>query len=408
MKYLMLIGDGMADHRVPELGKKTPLQAAKTPNMDRLAREGLCGMVKTLPENMPRGSDVAMFSLLGYDPQRYYTGRGPLEALSLGIKLNKGDIAFRCNLVTVKNGKLIDYSAGHISPKEGKILVQAIENKLGNENFSFFPGLSYRNIMVSKKRAGLKAENLSTVPPHDILDSPVRENLPKGSSSQILRKLMEESKKILAKHPLNLRREKRGQNPANMLWLWGQGEKPSLPSFYHEHKKKGTIISAVDIIKGIGRAVKMEVAEVKGATGFLDTNYRGKAKAALRAIRSQDFVLVHVEAPDETSHLGDFKLKIRAIEDFDRKIVGPIIKGLGKDKENFKVYVGCDHATPLSLRTHSNEAVPFLIWGGEQDQYKSYDEISIRESKLYFEKGHELMEFFLTNDYRDKKRDYTD
>lgn len=391
----MLIGDGMADRKIINRGRKTPLQLANIPNMDRLAQEGECGMVRTLPPDLPRGSDVAIMSLLGYDPRKFYTGRGPLEALNLGINLKMGEIAFRCNFITVFKGKLIDYSGGHIPSKEAKILIETLKKELGDKQFSFYSGLSYRNIMIAGKNSGVVLDNLETHPPHDIIGALVEENLPKGKSSIILKKIMEDSYKLLKDHPINIKRQRRGESPANMIWLWGEGEKPKIPSFYEKYGKRGAVISAVDIVKGIGKAIGMESISVKGTTGFLDTNYRGKVNAALKALRDKDFVLIHVEAPDETSHMGDVDLKIKAIEQFDKRVVGKILRYGIKRKGGFKIFVGCDHATPVILKTHTDEAVPFIIWGGKRNRCISYNEIAISSSSLYFEEGHKLMGCFL-------------
>ena len=395
MKYIMLIGDGMADRKIINRGKKTPLQLANIPSMNRLAREGECGMVRTLPADLPRGSDVAIMSLLGYDPKKFYTGRGPLEALNLGINLKLGETAFRCNLVTVSGDKLVDYSAGHIPSNQAKILIDAIEKELGGKLFSFYAGLSYRHIMIARKNAGITAEGLETRAPHDIIGASIKENLPKGKSSIILKKIMEESYKLLKDHPINIRRQKRRENPANMIWLWGEGEKPQMPSFYDKYGKKGAVISAVDIVKGIGKAIGMESISVKGATGFLDTNYRGKVNSAIKAIKDKDFVLIHVEAPDEAGHLGNVDLKIKAIEQFDKKVVGPILKYVLKSKDKYKIFVGCDHATPVIMKTHTDEAVPFAIWGNKSNGCISYNEIAISSSSVYFTEGYKLMEYFL-------------
>ena len=395
MKYFMLIGDGMADRKIIGRGRKTPLQLANALNMNRLVKEGECGMVKTLVADLPRGSDVAIMSLLGYNPKEFYTGRGPLEALNLGINLKTGETAFRCNLVTISGDKLVDYSAGHISSDEGKILVGALEKELGDNQFSFYPGLSYRNIMIARKNSGIITEELETYAPHDIIGASIEENLPKGKSSVILKRLMKRSYEILKNHPINIKRQKRKRNPANMIWLWGQGKKPQIPSFQEKYGKKGAVISAVDIVKGIGKAIGMESISVKGATGFLDTNYRGKVNAALNAIKNKDFVLIHIEAPDEASHLGDVNLKIKAIEQFDRKVVAPILKHALKSKEKYKIFVGCDHATPVGIKTHTDEAVPFVIWGDKSDGCVSYNEIAVSSSPIYFEEGHKLMEYFL-------------
>ncbi len=391
MKYIMLIADGMADHRIPLLEGKTPLQVASTPNMDALAREGFCGVVATLKEGGERGSDVALLSLLGYEAEKVYTGRGPLEAASKGIILKGRELAFRLNLVTINEGRMEDYSAGHISSKEAVKLVNYLQNRLGNRQTKFVPGLSYRHLLITT-HSSLRIKELKTYPPHDIIGRPIKEYLPQGRGSNYLRRLMELSKEILSSHPLNLRREKRGLPPANMIWIWGGGGRPRLESFFSKYRVKGAVISAVDVIKGIGKYLGMEVIKVRGATGDLDTNYRAKGKAVLKALKKVDFVLLHVEAPDEASHRGEARLKVEAIENFDRWIVGLI----RRKAKGARIFVGCDHVTSTLLRTHTTEPVPFLIWGGkEKHPCPTFSEASVRLSGGEIKDGKEIMKIFL-------------
>ncbi|MCK4827264.1 cofactor-independent phosphoglycerate mutase, partial [bacterium] len=363
MKYIVLIGDGMSDYPLKELGNRTPLEAAQTPNMDSIAKEGIVGTVKTIPEDLPSGSGVANLNVLGYDPRFYYTGRGPIEAANMGIILGKNDIAFRCNLITAKKGILFDYSAGHISDGEAKELIEFIDEKLGDDNIEFYPGTSYRHLMIIREaieKSGLKISDINKikcVPPHDITGKEIENNLPKNEGSSFLIELMEKSSPFMESHEVNKKRVADGKNPANMIWLWGQGKKPAMPSFKEKFGIGGSIISAVNLIKGIGICIGLKVINVPGATGFLDTNYKGKAEAALDSLKENDFVFVHVEAPDEAGHMGDAKKKIQAIEDFDKLVVGTILQGC-KDFNEYKILVLPDHPTPISLMTHSREPVP--------------------------------------------------
>lgn len=392
MKYLVLIPDGSADDPRAELGGRTPLQAAATPNFDRLARAGTVGLVKTIPDGFAPGSDVANLCVLGYDPHAYYSGRAPLEAASLGIDLDKDDVAFRCNLVYIEESFMSDFSAGHIDTESACRLISYLQEKLGTGDASFFPGLSYRHIMVSKGKA-LKA--LCT-PPHDITGKPIEPFLPKGQGGSWLRDLMETSARLLADHPVNQKRILESKSPANMIWLWGQGTAPKMPSFHERFGLRGSVISAVDLVKGLGKYAGLEVIEVPGATGWLDTDYAAKARYALKQLESKDFVYVHVEAPDEASHSGDSAAKVEAIERFDSLLLGTLLEGL-KDFPEHRVLILPDHATPLATKTHNAEPVPFLLHDsssrGEKDQ--SFDEVSASKSNLKFDRGWELMEWFL-------------
>lgn len=361
MKYAILIGDGMADYPIQELDGRTPLEAAHTPNMDFLASRGSVGLVRTIPRGLHPGSDVATLTILGYDPRLYYTGRSPLEAASIGVQLREEDVAFRCNLVTLtcKDDKLFmdDFSAGHISTDEARTIIEDVEDHLGGDPIHFYPGVSYRHLMVW----GGGPSSLKTVPPHDIMGEDISEYLPKGEGAERLIELIELSMDFLKAHPINREREAKGLKPANALWLWGEGKAPKLPTLRERFSIIGAVISAVDLVKGIGIYAGLEVVRVPGATGYIDTNYRGKAEYALRSLKEKGFVIVHVEAPDEASHNGDVKTKIKAIEDFDRDVVGRVLQGL-KDSNDFRLMVLTDHWTPVSLRTHVGEPVPFVIY----------------------------------------------
>lgn len=387
MKFLFVVGDGMADEPVPSLGDRTPLEAARIPNMHRCAREGIVGMVRTIPKGLPPGSDVANLSLLGFDPCQYYTGRGPLEAASMGISLGEDDCAFRCNLVNVHNGKMNDYSSGHISTAEAKKLINALNTSLSNDGVRFYPGVDYRHICVLKG----SFQNLSCTPPHDISGKSISSYFPNGQNQDVVRSLMESSIPILAAEEVNRRRLNGGNLPATQIWLWGQGYRPGLVRFEDTYGISGSVITAVDLIRGIGVLAGLEVVNVEGATGFVDTNYEGKADAALRALQTKDFVFVHVEAPDETGHQGDAELKVKAIEDFDSRLLGSILSRLEGDH---RMLIMPDHPTPIRTKTHSPEPVPFILYGTgvKPDQVEGYSEKMAERSALFIEKGHELIE----------------
>jgi 2,3-bisphosphoglycerate-independent phosphoglycerate mutase len=398
---MVLLGDGMADYPIAELNGRTPLQAAKTPNLDRLSQQGNLGMVRTVPPGFPPGSDVANLSIFGYDPALHFTGRAPLEAASMGVKLNPGDVAFRCNLLTLSEQEglafMEDFSAGHISTEEAEKIIADIEKVLGNEKFNFYPGVSYRHLLVW--RNGERSLSLKTTPPHDITGKHIGEHLPRGEGQEEVLGLMEKAQKLLQDHPVNRTRRQAGKKPANAIWLWGQGRAPSLLPITKRFGLNGSVISAVDLMKGIGFYAGLEIVNVPGVTGYLDTNYAGKAEYALREISKKDFVYVHVEAPDEASHNGNLKDKIQAIEDFDGKIVGPILRGL-RSWEDFRLLVLPDHPTPLALKTHSPEPVPFVIFSSQDARKapkkgRSFDEISASQTGLFIERGHELLEKFI-------------
>jgi 2,3-bisphosphoglycerate-independent phosphoglycerate mutase len=386
MKYVLLIGDGMADYPIAEHGGKTALQIANTPNLDFIAAEGICGVVKTIPEEMGAGSDIATLSILGYDPARYYTGRGPLEAMGMRVPLNRGDVALRCNLITEKAGIIEDYSGGHITNEEAKVLIEVLDAELREEGVAFYPGVSYRNVMVLKSESVRRSEReVGGAPPHDIIGARVEEKLP---ADALLRHIIRASKKILDAQEINKRRAANNQRKANMVWLWSGGRKPQMPEFRERYGVSGAVISGVYLVKGVGRCVGLDAIDVPGATGYIDTNYEGKAEYALRSLKDKDFILVHVEAPDEAAHIGDIELKVKAIEDFDARVVGTVLQGLEDEFADvgYRVLAMPDHYTPVSLKVHTKEAVPFAMyqsqheWNSEEKgDNKAFDELSAKE-----------------------------
>ena len=386
MKYIVLVGDGMADYPIPELGDLTPLAAANIPNMDFIAKHGKCGVAKTLPDNMPAGSDVANLSIMGYNPVQYYSGRGPLEAASMGVALGNDDIAFRCNLITEKDGTIADYSAGHVSSEEALILIEALDGKLGND-CKFHAGVSYRHLLVMKH-----GEKAQCVPPHDVTGQNVEDCLPRGEGSELLISLINASKPVLEGHEINIKRRKNGKNAANLIWLWGQGKAPAMPLFKDLFGVSGSIISAVDLLKGIGKYAGLDVINVPGATGYLDTDFGGKAAYALKSLEKHDFVLVHVEAPDEAGHMGNIEAKIKAIENFDEKVVGGMLNELGGFGD-FRIMVLPDHPTPISVRTHTREPVPFAVYSSTEsaDYVDRFNEAAAKEGIFGLVEGHRLM-----------------
>ncbi|PKM83522.1 MAG: cofactor-independent phosphoglycerate mutase [Firmicutes bacterium HGW-Firmicutes-13] len=400
-KYAVILCDGMPDYKISKLNNKTPLEAAGTPNIDFLARRARIGMVKTVPEGYPPGSDVANLSVMGYDPALYYTGRSPLEAVSMGVHLDEADVAFRCNLVTLSEEPsefgqkvMIDYSADEISTSEAALLIEEVNKRLGSKIFEFYAGISYRHLMVWK--GGV--EEIELTPPHDISDRKITDYLPRGREAQRLSALMEESHKFLPLHPVNKARVERGQYPANSIWFWGQGRKPGLTSFKEKFGLDGSVISAVDLIKGIGICAGMEVVDVPGATGNIDTDYVGKARAALRELeKGRDFVYLHIEAPDEAGHRGEMENKIRAIEEIDEKIVGEMLKGM-EIFTDFRIMVLSDHPTPLKIKTHTAEPVPFLIYdkcAQVKGKAACFSEEEASKTGLFINSGPELMDYFL-------------
>jgi 2,3-bisphosphoglycerate-independent phosphoglycerate mutase len=399
VKYVVILGDGMPDFPLEELGGKTPLQYAHTPYMDKLAKYGKMGMVKTVPQGMPAGSDVANLSVMGYDPARYYTGRSPIEAVAMGVKLAQEDVAFRCNLVTLsgegpyEQRSMLDYSAGEISTPEAREIMAAVKDRLGNEIFNFYTGVSYRHLMVW--RGGPDGFNLT--PPHDITGKEISAYLLQGENSQVLLEFMKVSSTFLPGHPVNRERAARGLRPANSIWLWGQGRKSRLDSFREKYGLEGAVISAMDLIKGLGILAGFEVVDVPGATGNITTDFKGKARKALDVLlEGRDFVFIHVESPDEAGHQGDLEVKIRAIEEIDEKVVGEILRGL-EEFQDYRLMVLSDHPTPLSLRTHTAEPVPFCIYKKEDPLKNPQGEFSesFAAKGMYMEEGFRLMNFFL-------------
>lgn len=392
MKVIILLGDGMSDESYSELGNHSPLQAAATPNMDFMARHGQVGLAKTVPDGLPPGSDVANLSVFGYDPRTCYTGRSPLEAISMGVELGPDDVAFRMNLVTLKphGTKLYmeDFSAGHISTAEGRELITVLQQELGSGEFEFHPGVGYRHLMVW--RGG--KDGMTGTPPHDITGKAILEYLPSGDGAAALINIMNHAQLALHDHPVNKKRKADGKPAANSIWLWGHGKIPRIAPFRDKFGMSGAVISAVDLIKGIGLCAGLDVVNVEGATGYIDTNYLGKAQAALAALESHDFVYVHVEAPDEASHSGRMDHKMQAIEDFDRLVVGTVLEGIRRFGD-YAILCCPDHPTPVRLMTHTSEPVPFIIYrsgDSEGNGAGSYDEQQAGATGLIVE-GYELM-----------------
>ena len=383
MKYIFVVGDGMSDYPVPELGNKTPLQAAKKPNMDSIAAQGRSGLIKTVPDESTPGSETAICSLLGYDPRIYCTGRGPLEAPARGIKLGPNDAAYRCNLITEKEGVIVDYSAGHISTEESSKLIASINKAFGKlGKIEFYSGLDYRHFLILRNIP--KPELIVCTPPHDAIGVAVEEVMPIAKSAEaektarLLRELISRSSGILRTHPVNVARVKAGKNPGNLIWPWGGGKKPAMPTLKEKFGLKGAVISAVDLVKGIGTYAGMEIINVPGATGLDNTNYEGKADAALDALKNNDFVFVHVESPDEAGHCKDYKLKVKSIENLDKRVIGRILDGL---KEPYAIAISPDHPTPISVGTHTRDPVPFAIKSSslKNDGVKKFDEDSAKK-----------------------------
>ncbi len=397
-RYLILVGDGMGDEAQEELDGKTPLETARTPNMDRLASGGILGLTETIAPHQDPGSDVANMAILGFDPDRYHTGRAPLEAASMGVKLSSNEVAFRCNLVSVDTddtGELLlsDYSAGHISSENGRILITALEESLGNEFFRFYPGVSYRHLLVW--RGG--RSDLTITPPHDVIGEPVAQYWQAYDQTPELKSLMESARQLLVKQGLNQKLITEGKPAANAIWLWGQGVAPNMPSLHERYGVSGVVISAVDLLKGLGICAGLEAVSVPGATGYLDTNYGGKVQAGLEALQHKGFVYLHVEAPDEASHEGNLQLKIEAIEAFDTNVVGPALDGC-RDLGDVRVMVITDHLTPVRTRTHARGFVPFAVCdlpGTQDGRQRGFNEKSAKETGLVIRPGFKLMDKFI-------------
>ena len=399
MKYLLIVGDGMADYPVPELDTKTPLQAANKPNMDMIATKGCSGLLRTVPEGLTPGSGTAILSVLGYDPTRYYTGRGPFEAAARNIKLDENDVAYRCNLITEKDGTIIDYSADHITNSESAELIEALKRSLENlGEVEFFAGLSYRHFLILRNYR--HKEIIQCTPPHDAIGMEISKILPKAKTEEakstvdLFNRLIIDSKNVLEHHPVNVARRKAGKRPGNMIWPWGGGRKPVMPTYKQKYGVDAAVISAVDLVKGIGVYAGMQIVEVPGATGLYDTNYEGKAEFALKALENSDMVFVHVEAPDEAGHSRDYELKVKTIEDLDKRLIGHILDGL---KEDCVIAVLPDHPTPIKIGTHTRDPVPFAIYSPsvEADGVKKFDESSAKKGGFGLIEGEEFMLLFL-------------
>lgn len=399
MKYIVVLGDGMADEPIEELGGKTPLAYAETPTMDRLSKKAEIGMVHTIPEGMKPGSDTANLSVLGYDPKKYYTGRSPLEALSIGVDMKATDVALRCNIVTVSTDDfpyeektIIDHSSSEISTEDAAILLEAVRKELETDTYKFYVGTSYRHLTIWDK-----GEVVELTPPHDVLGQKIGQYLPQD---KVLREMQKKSYDILANHPLNIERMKQGLNPANSLWFWGAGTRPCVTSFEEKNNKKGAMISAVDLLKGIAVGANMKVIEVEGATGGLETNYEGKAQAAIDVLLKDnyDMAYIHVEAPDEMGHQGSVERKVKAIEYLDERIIKTVIEAFDKAGEDYRLLVMPDHPTPICVRTHTSNPVPYMLYDSTDIKNGTFDytEECGRASGKFMANGHEMMTYLLS------------
>ncbi len=394
MKYLIILGDGMADKDIPELGNKTPLEYADTPTMDKYSKWSEVGMVHTIPDGMAPGSDTANLSVLGYDPKQYYTGRSPLEALSIGVDMKPTDVALRCNIVTVSTDNLpyeektiIDHSSSEISTEDAAVLLEAVRKELENDIYKFYVGTSYRHLTIWDK-----GEVVELTPPHDVLGQVIGQYLPKDTA---LREMMKKSYDILANHPINVERMKKGLNPANSIWFWGAGTRPALSPFKEKTGHMGAMISAVDLLKGIAVGADMKVVEVEGANGGLDTNYEGKADAAVKALLEDDmdFAYIHLEAPDEMGHQGSFERKVKAIENLDSRIIERVVSKLEAANEDFRMLVLPDHPTPVAIRTHVADPVPYMLYDSTNRLSKTwnYNEKDAEAGGIYISEGHTII-----------------
>ena len=397
MKYVIILGDGMADYPLAELEGKTPLEVARTPFMDRMAAEGTLGLIDTIPEDLSPGSDVANLSVLGYDPKETYSGRGPLEAASMGLNLGPEDVAFRCNLVTLgpeEDPIMEDFTSGHISSEESAEILGDLNLEVGSESIEFFPGVGYRNLMIWRHGKNV----LKMTPPHDITGRPIGNYLPVGDGAEQIMALMHHSRKILKDHPVNKKRAAAGLKPATSIWLWGQGRAPKIIPLSDRYSIKGGMISAVDLLNGIGICAGLKIIHVEGATGYTDTNYQGKAEQALAALKEMDFVFIHIEAPDEMGHEGSIQGKIRAIEDIDKKVVGTVLQNI-EQFNDFRVMVLSDHPTPICLRTHAADPSPFAVLSSDKDENfaagLSFCESSAKKSGVLISPGHKMMQLFM-------------
>jgi 2,3-bisphosphoglycerate-independent phosphoglycerate mutase len=399
MKYVIVLGDGMADEPIESLGNRTPLEAAVTPVMDELAAKSEIGLVHTIPEGMKPGSDTANLSVMGYDPKQYYTGRSPLEALSIGVPMKDTDVALRCNIVTLseeepyEEKRILDHSSGEISTEEAAVLLEAVKKELEKEGYRFYVGTSYRHCLIWEQ-----GQVVELTPPHDVLGQVIGQHLP---ADAVLREMQKKSYEILADHPVNRERKAKGLNPANSLWFWGAGTKPILTSFEEKNHKKGVMISAVDLLKGIAVGAGMDNICVEGANGGLDTNYEGKAQAAVDALVNggYDFAYIHVEAPDEMGHQGSIEKKIKAIENLDGRVIRLVKEGLDASGEEYRLLVLPDHPTPIRVRTHTSDPVPYVLYDSRriQEHTWKYNEKEAKASGNYIAEGHTLMAYLLEN-----------
>lgn len=397
MKYIVLLCDGMADYPLKKLGDKTPMEAADKPAMERLAKTAEIGLAKTVPDGMKPGSDVANLSVMGYDPAKYYTGRSPLEAANMGIALDDCDVAIRCNLVTLSDEEnfedktMVDYCAGDISSKEAAEMIKSVNEALSNEKYSFYPGVSYRHCLVWKKGS---VDIGTLTPPHDISGRVIGPHLDRDEGAKELIEMMRKSGDVLKKHPVNLKRISEGKRPATHIWLWGQGKKAVLDDFFDKNGLKGSVVSAVDLVQGIGRCANMKVCKVEGATGYIDTNFEGKMQAAFNELKNgQDYVYIHVEAPDECGHRGEVQNKVKAIEEIDKKILAPLLERL-KGLDDYTVLIMPDHPTPLSTMTHASDPVPFLLYRSNKPVASAgvFSEKGARDSGIYVDRAFTLID----------------
>ena len=400
MKHIIILGDGMSDEPLADFGGKTPLQMAVKPNIDALAKKGRNGKLITVPESMHPGSEIANMAVLGYDVEKVFEGRGVLEAASMGVKLGDDDLAFRCNIICIEDEKIKNHSAGHISTEEATVLIDFLNEKLGNENITFYPGVSYRHLLVIK--GGNKEINCT--PPHDVMGRAYKEVLPKAKSTnaekttELINSLMEKSRDMLEDHPINKKRIDEGKDPANIIWPWSPGYKPAMPTLKEMYGvEKSAVISAVDLIQGIGVYAGMEVIKVEGATGLYDTNYKGKAQAAIEALKSNDLVYLHIEASDEAGHEGDVELKTKTIEYLDSRVVKTIVEETANWDDPVAIAILPDHPTPCAIKTHTRDAVPFIIYkpGGKADDVNVYDEFDSNNGSYGTLKGNEFIKAFL-------------